>query len=88
MSGLPSPAQEHLPPLPPPLVRVQSESETGSSPPAIHAPAPVAAQAGLEATEQTGERESPSGSGTPKAKFLQTLQSKSAWDALIHGSFS
>lgn len=26
--------------------------------------------------------------GTPKAKFLQTLQGKSAWDALIHGSFS
>uniref|UniRef100_A0A8H7XLC2 Uncharacterized protein n=1 Tax=Psilocybe cubensis TaxID=181762 RepID=A0A8H7XLC2_PSICU len=31
---------------------------------------------------------SPSGRGTPRAKFLQTLQSKSAWDALIHGSFS
>ncbi|KAF9560368.1 hypothetical protein CPC08DRAFT_477908 [Agrocybe pediades] len=29
-----------------------------------------------------------SGSSTPKSKFLQTLQSKSAWDALIHGSFS
>ena len=26
--------------------------------------------------------------GTPKSKFMQTLQSKSAWDALIHGSFS
>lgn len=26
--------------------------------------------------------------GTPKAKFFQTLQGKSAWDALIHGSFS
>jgi len=26
--------------------------------------------------------------GTPRSKFLQTLQSKSAWDALIHGSFS
>jgi hypothetical protein len=26
--------------------------------------------------------------GTPKAKFIETLQSKSAWDALIHGSFS
>lgn len=24
----------------------------------------------------------------PKSSFLQTLQSKSAWDALIHGSFS
>lgn len=29
-----------------------------------------------------------SGYVTPKSKFLQTLQSKSAWDALIHGSFS
>lgn len=27
-------------------------------------------------------------SGTPRAKFIQTLQGKSAWDALIHGSFS
>ncbi|KAF8809848.1 hypothetical protein BYT27DRAFT_7187114 [Phlegmacium glaucopus] len=26
--------------------------------------------------------------GTPRSGFLQTLQSKSAWDALIHGSFS
>ncbi|KAJ3522367.1 hypothetical protein NMY22_g11917 [Coprinellus aureogranulatus] len=26
--------------------------------------------------------------GTPKAKFFETLQGKSAWDALIHGSFS
>jgi len=25
---------------------------------------------------------------TPRSKFLQTLQSNSAWDALIHGSFS
>jgi hypothetical protein len=29
-----------------------------------------------------------SGLETPKAKFIETLQSKSAWDALIHGSFS
>lgn len=27
-------------------------------------------------------------SGAPRAKFIQTLQGKSAWDALIHGSFS
>jgi hypothetical protein len=30
----------------------------------------------------------PSGAATPRAKFLETLGSKSAWDALIHGSFS
>jgi hypothetical protein len=29
-----------------------------------------------------------SGTNTPRARFLQTLQSKSAWDALIHGSFT
>lgn len=29
-----------------------------------------------------------SGRGTPRAKFLEALQGKSAWDALIHGSFS
>jgi len=29
-----------------------------------------------------------SGSGTPKAKFFETLGSKQAWEALIHGSFS
>jgi hypothetical protein len=29
-----------------------------------------------------------SGKVTPRAKFLETLQGKSAWDALIHGSFS
>lgn len=28
------------------------------------------------------------GTNTPRARFLQTLQSKSAWDALIHGSFT
>ncbi|TFK27269.1 hypothetical protein FA15DRAFT_666568 [Coprinopsis marcescibilis] len=31
---------------------------------------------------------SASGSSTPRAKFIEKLQSKSAWDALIHGSFS
>ncbi|TFK37540.1 hypothetical protein BDQ12DRAFT_684839 [Crucibulum laeve] len=30
----------------------------------------------------------PSGSGTPRARFIETLQGKSAWDALIHGQFS
>ncbi|KAG2005792.1 hypothetical protein CC2G_002162 [Coprinopsis cinerea AmutBmut pab1-1] len=38
-----------------------------------------------------GEPPSPphtGGRGTPRAKFIEKLQSKSAWDALIHGSFS
>ncbi len=28
------------------------------------------------------------GTSPPRAKFIQTLKGKSAWDALIHGSFS
>jgi len=28
------------------------------------------------------------GKETPKGRFIETLSSKSAWDALIHGSFS
>ncbi|KAF8064283.1 hypothetical protein FPV67DRAFT_1504258 [Lyophyllum atratum] len=39
-------------------------------------------------TVPAGPRAPGSGPGTPKAKFLETLDSKSAWDALIHGSFS
>ncbi|KAF8958565.1 hypothetical protein BDZ97DRAFT_1923603 [Flammula alnicola] len=39
-----------------------------------------------EQRENNGQHAS--GTTTPRAKFLQTLQSKSAWDALIHGSFS
>lgn len=43
---------------------------------------------GHEARAGSAAAATPSGSSTPRAKFLQTLQSKSAWDALIHGSFS
>ncbi|PPQ94291.1 hypothetical protein CVT25_004948 [Psilocybe cyanescens] len=43
---------------------------------------------GSDAMHVQTEAGSQSGRGTPRAKFLQTLQSKSAWDALIHGSFS
>lgn len=35
-----------------------------------------------------GNSQPGSGTGTPKNKFIQTLEGKSAWDALIHGSFS
>lgn len=59
--------------------------------PAILAPVPVSGATpdacgsqGSPGTENGGG----SGTGTPRAMFLETLQSKSAWDALIHGSFS
>jgi hypothetical protein len=48
-----------------------------------HSPAPDAAGAMADVAQQPH-----SGPGTPKAKFIETLQGKSAWDALIHGSFS
>jgi len=66
--------------LPPAVV------DSASGPPVCHAPQPVSAlQPG---TAPAAPRAPGSGSGTPKAKFLETLESKSAWDALIHGSFS
>ncbi|KAJ7590447.1 hypothetical protein C8J56DRAFT_937505 [Mycena floridula] len=76
-------------PSPIPLTRANSDSDTAGTqsnapevPPA-HGPDPDASQAAKANTDGSG-----SGSGTPKAKFLETLQSKSAWEALIHGSFS
>ncbi|KAF4586168.1 hypothetical protein EYR38_010442 [Pleurotus pulmonarius] len=47
----------------------------------VHAPAPIKG-----AVVVTGEDGSPSEKS--KVTFIQTLQSKSAWEALIHGSFS
>jgi len=60
---------------------------------AVRAPKPVSvpqpdAPSAVPTPESKGYSGSGSGSGTPKAKFIETLQSKSAWDALIHGSFS
>jgi len=99
-SAAPSPSSLHPTqsqrPSPPPL---SLPEPAVSDPPqtsegqvyAVRALKPVSApQSGappaVTATESTGC--SGSGSGTPKAKFIETLQSKSAWDALIHGSFS
>ncbi|KAG5649968.1 hypothetical protein H0H81_001276 [Sphagnurus paluster] len=78
-----SPTDDSPPPLslPPPVV------EPSQVPSFLHAPKPVTAPVHYgSATTPPGATSS--GAGTPKAKFLQTLDSKSAWDALIHGSFS
>lgn len=92
----PAKSRESSPPLSPPLtlpepaVSDRPETDQGQvyavrAPKPVSAPQPWAVPA-VSTPESTGS--SGSGSGTPKAKFLQTLQSKSAWDALIHGSFS
>ncbi|KXN90404.1 hypothetical protein AN958_04273, partial [Leucoagaricus sp. SymC.cos] len=73
-------------------------------PPPTDVPVPAAAviqaastpASGTGSPSQTPSQQHPggagsstcSGTGTPRAKFIQTLQGKSAWDALIHGSFS
>ncbi|KAL1720260.1 hypothetical protein EV715DRAFT_272120 [Schizophyllum commune] len=73
-----------------------------ATPPAVdnlHAPAPVPVASASPhsalpsggvhpAAAHAGDGSPSSGAGTPRAKFLDTLQGKSAWDALIHGSFS
>ena len=53
-----------------------------------HGQAPAGADGHEAARSGSAGAAAASGSSTPKAKFLQTLGSKSAWDALIHGSFS
>lgn len=75
-----------------------SEHHSTVTLPTIHAPAPVQGHGGIVSAPTSdsahpesghdGGSQGGSGTGTPKAKFLETLQSKSAWDALIHGSFS
>ncbi|TFL03440.1 hypothetical protein BDV98DRAFT_591309 [Pterulicium gracile] len=72
-SGAFSPAGAHTPPHPAALVH-----PTPIPPPGFKCDdVPVVVVSGTH-----------DGTGTPKAKFFETLQSKSAWDALIHGSFS
>jgi len=74
-----SPGAEHTRPHPTP---VQPVPVDGSSLPTDIPSVPVGDYPTASASNPG------SGTGTPKAKFFQTLQSKSAWDALIHGSFS
>lgn len=61
------------------------------SPPTIHAPAPQPPhdfRPNTTSTRNGDHSETHAEGGTPKAKWIETLQSKRAWDALIHGSFS
>ncbi|KAG6816830.1 Phosphoribosylglycinamide formyltransferase [Tephrocybe sp. NHM501043] len=64
--------------LPPPVVE---DPTSRMAAPTLHVPKPCS-------VSQTGpvpdvKRTTGSGSGTPKAKFLETLESKSAWDAFF-----
>ncbi|KAL1746621.1 hypothetical protein HDZ31DRAFT_33731 [Schizophyllum fasciatum] len=60
----------------------------------VHVPAPLPVMevgntpSTAGAVPHSGDGTPSSGAGTPRAKFLDTLHGKSAWDALIHGSFS
>jgi len=78
----PSPTEELPPPLALPPLRVIVEP---AEPPSVHAPQPrdFPTTPGSAGAHTRVPRV-----GTPKSKFVETLESKSAWDALIHGSFS
>ncbi|KAG6908794.1 hypothetical protein DXG01_003241 [Tephrocybe rancida] len=70
--------------LPPPAVVSESAAPLASP---LHAPKPRSASD--SGPVPSVKNATGSGSGTPKVKFLESLESKnSAWDALIHGSFS
>ncbi|KAG5724709.1 hypothetical protein E4T56_gene3654 [Termitomyces sp. T112] len=69
--------------LPPPVVESDSRARMGST---LHAPKPRSApDSGPVPPVRSA---SGSGCSMPRNKFMETLESKSAWDALIHGSFS
>jgi hypothetical protein len=75
----PEPASPRRSHVPTPSISISS--------PTIHAPAPKP-HSDFTATSPEEGNEALVGGGTPKAKWIETLQSKRAWDALIHGSFS
>ncbi|RDB17781.1 hypothetical protein Hypma_001099 [Hypsizygus marmoreus] len=87
-SGQNSPTSE-VPPLLnlPPSVVSESHHATHEheheARPSMHMPKPASAPESRAETNYCSP-----GSGTPKAKFFETLESKSAWDALIHGPFT
>lgn len=95
-SSLPEP--EGLSPLPPSAMSVEGADAVPRvrgvpPPPHVVRPTPMPVQSGRRPTPPSlfagdGGSVPPSGAATPRAKFLETLGSKSAWDALIHGSFS
>lgn len=85
-----------------PLATVPAPVESQAVVPARPALAPLQATSGMTARaatmpevqtiSTTGEKAvvvtTGSGTRSPKSKYVEKLQSKSAWDALIHGSFS
>ena len=98
-SSLPEP--DGLSPLPPSAMSVEGADAVprvrGVPPPShVVRPTPMPVQSGRRPAPPgapplpagDGGNVPPSGAATPRAKFLETLGSKSAWDALIHGSFS
>ncbi|KIK09638.1 hypothetical protein K443DRAFT_671525 [Laccaria amethystina LaAM-08-1] len=97
-SPLPSPLEpDGLSPLPPSAMSVEGADAiphirgVPPPPPVVRpTPMPVQRRRRPSAPPLSGDGGSvpPSGAATPRAKFLETLGSKSAWDALIHGSFS
>ncbi|CAA7262697.1 unnamed protein product [Cyclocybe aegerita] len=85
-SADPVPLPFDLEPLPPAAVHA-TPSPTDDTKPVRPSISPLHSDHGSGSEGESGSS-SQTGAGTPRAKFLQTLQSKSAWDALIHGSFS
>ncbi|TRM63202.1 hypothetical protein BD626DRAFT_495859 [Schizophyllum amplum] len=85
-SPLPSPAHE----VPPAVNGAHAGGMPAPAPLPADAKVPVpTAPAPASGGVPTSAGGTPSsGTGTPRAKFLDTLHGKSAWDALIHGSFS
>ncbi|EDR09616.1 proline-rich protein [Laccaria bicolor S238N-H82] len=91
-SSLPEP--EGLSPLPPSAMSVEGADAVPRvrgvpPPPHVVRPTPMPVQSGRRPTPPSlfagdGGSVPPSGAATPRAKFLETLGSKSAWDALIH----
>ncbi|KAF8888447.1 hypothetical protein CPB84DRAFT_1964186 [Gymnopilus junonius] len=85
-TGLPT--LPDLEPLPPALTAQPQPSIPSTSQPNLamgerHLPA----RPSIDPLHASGVQQS-SGRSTPRAKFLETLEGKSAWDALIHGSFT
>ncbi|PPQ65521.1 hypothetical protein CVT26_000478 [Gymnopilus dilepis] len=91
-TGLPTlPDLEPLPPALAPQQAHPASSEpaliSNESPKPIRPPVePIRASKSEQCN--VGVQVNQSGRSTPRAKFLQTLEGKSAWDALIHGSFT
>lgn len=98
-SGSSAPSSSHPSPLPPSVpINLPILPEIEPLPPAqvtngviVTTAAPLPTRppnSVLQPSDHTDSADHAARTGTPRSKFMQTLQSKSAWDALIHGSFS